>query len=407
MDLSREARGRLARGIGAYIHSTPSNELPGDLKRWRKFRPQSLAARADEVLPVLDDEVTRGLVGEWLDDRPKLAKRDAELLRAAIEAGEGWRETAESLAASTRSARAERPDPAEQLKQRAERERERAVAAKDELRRNREEARAALTAERQRARRLTSDLADARRELERTKVALRRTEEERERHASQRERDARRHKTTLEKARADADAVRARLRDARRESAELRQRVRELERAVARSRRAQGAPDADIEPRERSSLAPPKGLLDDAPETLEAWLRRDDVTLLVDGYNVTKSKEGYPELSLAAQRERLVDETARLARRFDVRATIVFDGSDVPPGTKRRTSRGVKVVYSRKGETADDHLVAVVQGLPPSPVVVVTSDKELQARAAELGATIAGSRQFLALVRKGSARDHP
>ncbi|HEX2235087.1 MAG TPA: NYN domain-containing protein, partial [Actinomycetota bacterium] len=89
-----------------------------------------------------------------------------------------------------------------------------------------------------------------------------------------------------------------------------------------------------------------------------------------------------------------------LGRARGARATIVFDGSEVPPGTVRRRRGGpVDVHYSTPDETADDHLVAVLEGFPPDPVVVVSDDRELRARVAPLGATVAGTRQLLALLR--------
>jgi rRNA-processing protein FCF1 len=57
------------------------------------------------------------------------------------------------------------------------------------------------------------------------------------------------------------------------------------------------------------------------------------------------------------------------------------------------------VEYST-GEIADDHLIARLEGLPvDNPVVFVTNDRELQRRAAALGATIATPSQLLALAR--------
>jgi rRNA-processing protein FCF1 len=57
------------------------------------------------------------------------------------------------------------------------------------------------------------------------------------------------------------------------------------------------------------------------------------------------------------------------------------------------------VVEYSAGETADDHLIARLERLPPQPVIVVTNDKELQQRASALRATVASSDQLLALAR--------
>jgi predicted RNA-binding protein with PIN domain len=143
----------------------------------------------------------------------------------------------------------------------------------------------------------------------------------------------------------------------------------------------------------------PKGRYEDAPETLEAWLEAPGVHLLVDGYNVTKAEGGFGDIELVQQRQRLVHEVTRLIRRKGARATVIFDGSNVPPGTSRRSRGPVYVEYSRPTEIADDHLIAKLGDLPPDPVVVATNDRELQGRAAALGATVATSNQLLGLIR--------
>jgi predicted RNA-binding protein with PIN domain len=153
------------------------------------------------------------------------------------------------------------------------------------------------------------------------------------------------------------------------------------------------------EPESRSPLPVPQGLLEDAPETLDAWLNHGRAHLLVDGYNVSKHEAGYGDLSLEAQRGRLVDEVTRLVRAKKVDAIIVFDGANMPPGTSRRARGPVKVEYSKPPESGDDHLVGRLGTLPNFPVIVVTDDRELRERASALGATLAFSTQLLALIR--------
>ncbi|HEX2052073.1 MAG TPA: NYN domain-containing protein, partial [Actinomycetota bacterium] len=179
----------------------------------------------------------------------------------------------------------------------------------------------------------------------------------------------------------------------------LERRIAELEAAAAPGTPAPAPAPARRAPRPRRPLRVPKGRFEDDPATLEAWLDRRSVHLLVDGYNVSKAEGGFGALELTEQRERVVDAVSRLARRFDVPATVVFDGSDVGPAPRRRPRSPVRVEYSRADETADDHLVALLERLPPDPVVVVTDDRELRARAATGGATVAATRQLLALAR--------
>jgi predicted RNA-binding protein with PIN domain len=143
----------------------------------------------------------------------------------------------------------------------------------------------------------------------------------------------------------------------------------------------------------------PPGRLADDPLTLDAWLDAPGVHLLVDGYNVTKAPQGFPDLGLPSQRERLIEHLEKLTLRKSVPTTVVFDGSEVGPGKSRLARTRVRVEYSRAGEIADDHLMAKLASLPPDPVVLVTSDRELQERAGAEGATIASSAQLLDLAR--------
>nr|MBA3350126.1 NYN domain-containing protein [Actinomycetota bacterium] len=166
-----------------------------------------------------------------------------------------------------------------------------------------------------------------------------------------------------------------------------------------RAKKTTSRPHTPQAPARRIPLLVPKGRFEDDPDTLSEWLSAPGVMLLVDGYNVTKAEGGFGELALELQRDRLVEGVSALQLKTKAGATIVFDGSIVPPGIGRPRKRRVKVVYSSQDETADDHIVALLEELPPLPVVVATNDKELRGRVRGLGATVATSGQLLALLR--------
>ena len=142
----------------------------------------------------------------------------------------------------------------------------------------------------------------------------------------------------------------------------------------------------------------PKGRLPSDPQTLDEWLSAPTVRPLIDGYNVTMAKWEFGDLRLETQRERLITEIASLAAMKGVPTTVVFDGKDVGRHPARKKKGHVNVHYS-KGEIADDHLVGLVQRSPETPVVVVTSDRELTERVEEHGANVANSPQLLSLLR--------
>ena len=111
------------------------------------------------------------------------------------------------------------------------------------------------------------------------------------------------------------------------------------------------------------------------PAGLDRLLTLRAVHLVVDGYNVTKT--GYPELTLAEQRDRLVGQLAALAARTAAEVTVVFDGAGVV-SAPTTTARGVRVLFSDPGVPADDVVRALVAAEPEGrPVVVVTSDRAL------------------------------
>jgi predicted RNA-binding protein with PIN domain len=151
-------------------------------------------------------------------------------------------------------------------------------------------------------------------------------------------------------------------------------------------------------PERRSPLAVPGGRGADDPETLAAWMGTDGVLVLVDGYNVTKHPQGFPDRGLEDQRTLLLDLCRRLARRFGTEITVVFDGGTVGPLPTRLPLGPVEVVFTDAGRTADDEIVARTNAAPPDrPVVVVTSDNELRSRVTTLGATVTRSPALLGL----------
>lgn len=150
--------------------------------------------------------------------------------------------------------------------------------------------------------------------------------------------------------------------------------------AVAGIRRELSLPPTPVRPADavsssaQSSSAAPMRRTDDVGG-LDALLALPNVHVIVDGYNVTKT--GYPELSLAEQRNRLVTGMATLVGRTGAEATIAFDGGAKPPA-QPRTPRGVRVLFSAADEIADD-LIRRLVSLEPygRPLVVVTSDQEI------------------------------
>jgi predicted RNA-binding protein with PIN domain len=217
------------------------------------------------------------------------------------------------------------------------------------------------------------------------------------------EEDAARARSEVEQARADLTAG---LAEHEGELRRARARIAELERTVESARRdtRTGRDVADARLRLlldtvadaaagiRRELALPPGQLRPAdtvagadaadasgtagdPAGLDRLLALPQVHVIVDGYNVTKT--GYPQLSLADQRNRLVAAMATVQARAGAEVTVVFDGASRPPA-QPRAPRGVRVLFSAPDELADDLIRRLVAAEPDGrPLVVVTSDQEI------------------------------
>jgi predicted RNA-binding protein with PIN domain len=139
-----------------------------------------------------------------------------------------------------------------------------------------------------------------------------------------------------------------------------------------------------------------RGLLIDDPALLDRLLGLPQVHLIVDGYNVTKT--GFPDLPLEGQRSRLITGLAALAARSGAEVTCCFDGATVMGRVPSSSTRGVRVLFSKPDEIADELIRRLVRAEPAGrPVVVVSSDREVAEAVRRDGAR---SVTAMALVRR-------
>ncbi len=137
-----------------------------------------------------------------------------------------------------------------------------------------------------------------------------------------------------------------------------------------------------------------RALAADDPAVLEQLLALPRVHMLVDGYNVTKG--GYGTLPLEQQRARLLSGLAALAARTRAEVTCVFDGTSLAAPVLAAPPRGVRVLFSADGQTADQLIDRLVRAEPPGrPLVVVSTDREVADRAVAAGARAIASAALL------------
>jgi predicted RNA-binding protein with PIN domain len=389
-DLPEDVLAALARGVGAYIRAHPAHELPPELKRFRSFRPQALTPHRATLIAALDNDATRARIKHWLEtEKPSLGKGEAAALSVATTRDDGWE-------AELQGSAKQRPKPkaskaADDSKLDAEREKTR--RAKDDLKKARDELRLAEQRSAARISELEGALADLKKKLEAAERKVADASKSAAESIDRAEREQRKAKKAVEKAHEERDAARKEAKDLRKDLNVARPKTAEPSPAPRKRAKKRATP------KDRTPLNVPKGRLGDDPATLKKWLDRDDVRLVIDGYNVAKADGGFEDLQLESQRERLIDALFKLAKMTDTETIVVFDAQLVPGRRARKMKRPVVIEWSNPGQIADDYIISRLEELPKEPVILVTNDKELQERGRELAATIATSQQLLALIR--------
>ncbi|GAB3891404.1 NYN domain-containing protein [Microbispora bryophytorum subsp. camponoti] len=133
------------------------------------------------------------------------------------------------------------------------------------------------------------------------------------------------------------------------------------------------------------TAVPARALANDDPQLLDQLLAIPHLHLIVDGYNVTKT--GYPSLTLADQRARLLTGLGGLAVQTRAEVTCVFDGAELNGPVQVSAPRGVRVMFSAPGEIADDLIRTLVRAEPPGrAIAVVSSDREVAESVRRMGA---------------------
>lgn len=122
--------------------------------------------------------------------------------------------------------------------------------------------------------------------------------------------------------------------------------------------------------------------------------------IIVDGYNVIRADprlQSFERVSLEHAREVLVRTLASSPRLVNDQVTVVFDGIG---GNRQHVQSqrmgGILVLYSARGQTADDVIVAHAQTLSgQAEVVVVSNDVAVRENCRAAGCEVSGSENLL------------
>jgi predicted RNA-binding protein with PIN domain len=127
------------------------------------------------------------------------------------------------------------------------------------------------------------------------------------------------------------------------------------------------------------------------------------IRILVDGYSLLHN---WPELaprqprhSMAA-RDGLISILTHYRDAIGTPITIIFDGGGAPKGTEKpHSTPELEVLFSRKGQTADDIIERVTHRLVRyGDVLVVTDDFAERDTVISLGGSAASCDQFIAQI---------
>ena len=127
--------------------------------------------------------------------------------------------------------------------------------------------------------------------------------------------------------------------------------------------------------------------------------------LIVDGYNLlaqTGRISAGTNLHSETAREALLQDLAAYRQRRSHTITVVFDGWQQGWGIEQREHRlGLEIIFSRRGEKADQVIQRLAAEFGPA-CAVVSSDREIIEFAGAQGAFVMKAQEFVGKLRRGA-----
>ncbi|MEU9637850.1 NYN domain-containing protein [Streptomyces tendae] len=409
-------RRRVVQIVSDGFGSLTLGELPAQLRQYARFAPNRRVKFAGNAMAaaVETDPLFRQRIGEkFRDGQPELAEAldsgaslpAADPLDVAAAAyvlrPHGWVKLVTAAGEEAQRADAERAD--EENRAELERLHEELARAREHTRTETERLRTELDAAKREAESLHRKLRSALSDVKRGEAALRKiraeldsVRAEGQTQVSAAESETRRLKARLGEAEAALEATRKAAREGRSvEDMRVRLLLDTLLDATQGLRRELALPPVSVRPAETVDAVEPgrmtpkdianRALSENDPAILDQLLALPQAHLVVDGYNVTKT--GYPQMPLEKQRLRLLGQLSQLAAQTGAEMTCVFDGAELVAPVLLAPPRGVRVLFSKPGVTADELIRQLVRAEPPGrPVIVVSTDREVADGVARAGA---------------------
>lgn len=400
-------------------------ELPAQLRQYARFAPNRRAKFAGNAMAAaLETEpLFRQRIGEKLREaQPELtgaldsgspppAADPLDVAAAAyVLRPPGWVKLVTAAGEEAQRADAERAD--EETRAELERLRAEVARARERTKSETERLRAELDTAKRETESLHRKLRSALSDVKRGEAAVRKLRGEMETvraeshgQVSAAESESRRLKARLGETEAALEAARRAAREGRSvEDMRVRLLLDTVLDAAQGLRRELALPPVSVRPAETVDAVEPgrmtpkdianRALSEHDPAVLDQLLALPQAHLVVDGYNVTKT--GYPQMPLEKQRLRLLGQLAQLAAQTGAEVTCVFDGAELAAPVLLAPPRGVRVLFSKPGVTADELIRQLVRAEPPGrPVIVASTDREVADGVARAGARPVASAMLL------------
>ncbi|MGH4027720.1 NYN domain-containing protein [Actinomycetota bacterium Odt1-20B] len=406
-------------------------ELPAQLRQYARFTPTRRTKFAGNAMAAAleSDPLFRQRIGERLRESqteltgaldagaPPPAADPLDVAAAAyVLRPTGWVKLVTAAGEEAQRADAERAD--EETRAELDRLREELAAARGQSKAETERLRTELESARREAESMHRKLRGALSDVKRGEAALRKAAAEAEAvraegqaQVSAAESETRRLKARLSETEAALEASRRAAREGRSvEDMRVRLLLDTVLDAAQGLRRELALPPVSLRPAETVDAVEPgrmtpkdiaaRALSENDPAILDQLLALPQAHMVVDGYNVTKT--GYPTMPLEKQRLRLLGSLSQLAAQTGAEVTCVFDGAELAAPVLLAPPRGVRVLFSKPGVTADELIRQLVRAEPPGrPVVVVSTDREVADGIAKAGARPVASAVLLKRLSRG------
>ena len=127
--------------------------------------------------------------------------------------------------------------------------------------------------------------------------------------------------------------------------------------------------------------------------------------LIIDGYNYLNRIRTFPASdgsNLDVLRRAILDRLARYKKQKGAKITVVFDAyNNYSPNRQKEAYKGIDVVYSKEGETADDIIIGWIKEMRAG-MVVVSSDRAIIDAAKRCGVAFLTPPGLEALMTEGT-----